>query len=105
MRTNYTIHLRSLDLGQLLDGLENRALAWERTADYLRTEEMPEGEFFLVEECNKPEEADDCGALPLHRRHDPGSDGGAVMSEPTTSDLKNGFSIYIDALSKGRCQS
>jgi len=59
MRTNYTIRLDGLDLGQLLGGLESRALSWERTADYLRTEEMPDGEFFLIEECSKPEEADD----------------------------------------------
>jgi hypothetical protein len=59
MRTNYMIQLDSLDLGQLLDGLEIRAESWERTAQYLRTEEMPEGEFFVIEECSKPEEADD----------------------------------------------
>jgi hypothetical protein len=48
-----------LDLGHLLDGLEMRSESWERTAEYLRTETMPEGEFFIVEECSKPEEADD----------------------------------------------
>lgn len=59
MATTYRIELNDLDLGQLLDGLETRAESWERTAEYLRTETMPEGEFFLVEECSKPEEADD----------------------------------------------
>ena len=54
----YRIELNALDLGQLLDGLESRAESWERTAEYLRTESVPEGEFFLVEECSKPEEAD-----------------------------------------------
>lgn len=54
----YRIELNALDLGQLLDGLESRAESWERTAEYLRTESLPEGEFFLVEECSKPEEAD-----------------------------------------------
>ena len=34
-------------------------MTWERTAEYLRTDTMPEGEFFLAEECSKPEEADD----------------------------------------------
>jgi len=58
MRKNYTIQLDSLDLGQLLDGLEICAQSWERTAEYLRTEEMPEGEFFIVEECSQPKEAD-----------------------------------------------
>ena len=58
MVNNYRIELSSLDLGQLLDGLESRAESWERTAKYLRVESMHEGESFLVEECNKPEEAD-----------------------------------------------
>ncbi len=59
MAKNYLIELDDLDLGQALDGLEMRAESWERTADYLRTETMPNGEFFIVEECSKPEEADD----------------------------------------------
>ncbi len=58
MATTYRIELNELDLGQTLDGLEMRAESWERTADYLRTEKMPDGEFFIVEECSKPEEAD-----------------------------------------------
>ncbi len=59
MPKNYTIQLDSPDLGQLLGGLEIRAQSWERTAEYLRTEEMPAGEFFIVEECSQPEEAND----------------------------------------------
>lgn len=59
MALTYRIELNDLDLGQLLDGLETRAESWERTAEYLRTNAMPEGEFFIVEECSKPKEADD----------------------------------------------
>ena len=59
MAKNYCIELEGRDLGQLLDGLQVRAESWERTAEYLRTEAMPAGEFFFVEECSKPEEADD----------------------------------------------
>jgi hypothetical protein len=58
LATTYRIELDDLELGQTLDGLEMRAESWERTADYLRTEKMPDGEFFIVEECNRPEEAD-----------------------------------------------
>jgi len=58
MATPYRIELDDLELGQTLDGLEMRAESWERTADYLRTKKMPDGEFFIVEECSKPEEAD-----------------------------------------------
>ena len=58
MAKTYHIELDDLDLGQLLDGLEIRAESWERTADYLRTGAMAEGEVFAIEECSKPEEAD-----------------------------------------------
>ena len=58
MAVTYRIELDDLDLGQTLDGLETRAESWERTADYLRTDTMPDGEFLIVEECSKPEEAD-----------------------------------------------
>lgn len=62
MAKTYRIKLDSLDVGQILDGLELRAESWERTAGYLRTETMPDGEVFIVEECSKPEEADDIAA-------------------------------------------
>ena len=57
MTTTYRIELDDLDLGQILEGMEMRAESWERTAEYLRTEKMPDGEFFIVEECSKPQEA------------------------------------------------
>jgi hypothetical protein len=43
-----------------MDGLEVRAAAWENTASYLRTGEMPE-EFFLAEECSDADEAENIG--------------------------------------------
>jgi len=58
MAQTYRIDLDELDLGQILDGMEIRAESWERTAEYLRTQKMPDGDFFPVEECSKPEEAD-----------------------------------------------
>ena len=56
MRRIYRIELDDLDLGQLLDGLETRAEAWEETAEYHRTAESPPG--FIVEVCTDAEEAD-----------------------------------------------
>lgn len=53
----YRIDLNEHDLGQLLDGLEVRAESWRRTAEYLRTEEMADGEFFVIEECSDENEA------------------------------------------------
>ena len=58
MPKTYTITLDSRDLGQVLDGLEIRAEAWEKTAEYLRTEQFPDGQAFIIEECNGPEEAE-----------------------------------------------
>jgi hypothetical protein len=62
MRKRYKIELDDVDLFQLLDGLDIRAQSWERTAEYLRTEKMPEDEFFVIEECSNPEEADGIAA-------------------------------------------
>jgi hypothetical protein len=59
MQKSYTIQLDNRDLGQLLEGLETRAESWERTATYLHTQRTPDGELFVIEECSKPEEADD----------------------------------------------
>lgn len=56
MQNIYRIELNALDLGQLLDGLEIRAEAWEKTANYHRTGESPPD--FLVEECSDACEAD-----------------------------------------------
>jgi len=56
MQRIYSIELGDLDLGQLLDGLETRAEAWEKTAGYHRTGESPPD--FIVEECNDADEAD-----------------------------------------------
>ena len=55
MRQTYRIELDDLDLGQLLDGLEARAEAWEKTADYHRTGNSPID--FIIEECTDADEA------------------------------------------------
>ncbi len=60
MPKKYRIELDELDLGQLLDGLEARADAWEKTADFHRTGESPAD--FIVEECNGADEADKIAA-------------------------------------------
>jgi hypothetical protein len=56
MSKNYLLRLDGHDLGQILDGLEIRAVAWEKTADYHRTGESPPD--FIVEECNNAGEAE-----------------------------------------------
>ena len=55
MAKTYLIHLDENDLGQILDGLEVRAAAWEQTADYHRT--CQASPVFLVEECDDADEA------------------------------------------------
>jgi hypothetical protein len=56
MRKTYRIELDELDLGQILDGLEIRAEAWERTAAYHHTGESQSD--FIVEECSNADEAE-----------------------------------------------
>ena len=63
MSKSYRIELSELDLGQLLDGLEARAEAWEKTADYHRSGESTLG--FIVEECN---DADEAAGIASHYR-------------------------------------
>jgi hypothetical protein len=55
----YGLELDELDLGQLLDGLESRAESWEKSAEYFRSEKMPDGEFFIIEECSDLDEAEE----------------------------------------------
>lgn len=57
MSKSYCIKLDENDLGQLLDGLESRAEVWEKTGDYLLSGLPASGEFFLAEDCHRPEEA------------------------------------------------
>lgn len=56
MSNPYLITLEEDDLGQLLDGLEARATAWKKTAEYCRTGKSPAD--FIVEECAGVDEAD-----------------------------------------------
>jgi len=56
MQKIYRIQINAHDLGQLLDGLEARAEAWEKTAEYHRTGQSPLD--FIVEESNGADEAD-----------------------------------------------
>ena len=53
----FRIELESLDLGQVVDGLEVRAKQWEDTARWMRNGESPD-EFFMPEECRDAEEAE-----------------------------------------------
>lgn|GEM_PF-612008 len=61
----YRIELSRADLGQLLDGLAERAEAWENTAHYHRTGETPGDDFFLLEECT---DGDEANAIAEHYR-------------------------------------
>jgi hypothetical protein len=55
------IELDDFDLGQLLDSLEMRAAAWEKTAKHNRTGESD----VIVEECR---DADEAGKIATHYR-------------------------------------
>ena len=60
MWKKYRIELDALDLGQILDGLEVRAEAWEKTAEFHRSGKTPDD--FLVEECRDAAEAENIAA-------------------------------------------
>ena len=51
-----TIELTDLELGQVLDGLDQRLEAWRNTAEFYRTGVLPT-EWFVAEECNGEHEA------------------------------------------------
>lgn len=57
MGKSFHLHLKSNDLGQLLDGLRARADAWRKTAEYLETG-YSAGDSFICEECSDPHEAE-----------------------------------------------
>lgn len=59
MGRQITFTLDSLDVGQILDGLDIRAESWERTAEFLRTGNMPDDSPFLIEECSNADEAEE----------------------------------------------
>jgi len=52
----YKTELDEFDVGQILDGLEVRATAWEKTAIYHRTGESPSDT--AIEECSDADEAE-----------------------------------------------
>jgi hypothetical protein len=52
----FSIRLSEFDLGWLIDGLCVRADAWEMTARYHRTGEVPDD--ILIEECRDADEAE-----------------------------------------------
>lgn len=58
MGNDCTITLSENEIGQVLDGLEVRADAWEKTAVYLRSGCLPEGEEIIIEECSDATEAE-----------------------------------------------
>ncbi|MBC8394297.1 MAG: hypothetical protein H8E17_17225 [Deltaproteobacteria bacterium] len=50
-----TLSLKSVDVGQLLDGLEQRRIAWLATAEYLGSGYTELSD--IIEECSDPYEA------------------------------------------------
>jgi len=53
-----TICLSRSEVGQILDGLEVRAEAWEKTSNYLRSGRLPEDKDFQIEECTDISDAE-----------------------------------------------
>ncbi len=56
MGKKFTIELDSVDVGQLLDGLESRAESWRKTADFMESGYSGD-DSFICEECTDAVEA------------------------------------------------
>ena len=56
MGKTVSITLDAADLLQIIDGLSDRADAWERTAAYLQGDDQADA-LFIAEECSDSEEA------------------------------------------------
>src|SRR5437762_1829147 len=57
MRKQIHLLLGERDVFQIIDGLESREQSWRKTAAYLETEEFPDDDFFLIEQCSNAHEA------------------------------------------------
>jgi hypothetical protein len=57
MQKQIHLVLGELDVFQILDGLEVREESWRKTAAYLDTEEFPDDDAFVIEECSSAHEA------------------------------------------------
>ena len=94
MNKDYTIRLSDSDLGQAIDGLEMRAEAWEKTAEYLRNGAPSTGELFLIEECNGPKEAESIAEHYRSYSEDSNPNKGAMSAAKS-------FCIFIDTVVDG----
>ena len=50
-----TLSLKAMDVGQILDGLEQRRIIWQATAEYLANDYTELSD--IIEECSDPLEA------------------------------------------------
>lgn len=57
MGKEFRIKIDSVDLGQILDGLQARQQSWKNTAIFLRDDYFPD-EAFMCEQCSDPDEAE-----------------------------------------------
>lgn len=107
MQKQIHLLLGERDVFQLLDGLEIREEAWRNTAILLETGESPT-EFFLAEECSKPEEARDIAEIyrSIIERIRKQLDAQHALPAPDPLPPPNegatpGFAIYIDTFFTG----
>ena len=99
------------EVGQIIDGLLIREEAWLNTAKYLETEELPNDEFFLIEECSDADEArniaSDYRAIiekiqkQQTAQRQLASGDGEILQPPKEGSVP-GYAIYVDTLAKGR---
>jgi hypothetical protein len=110
MRKQIHLVLGANQIFQLLDGLEMRQESWRKTAAYLETEQFPDDDFFLIEECSSADEArniaDDYKTIIDKIRKQLTAQHAPVTSEdilqPPAERTASGYAIYINTLCQGR---
>lgn len=109
MRKQIHLVLGDVEIFQLLDGLKIREESWRKTAAYLETEKFPDEDFFLIEECSNPDEAekiaDDYKIIIEKIRKQLTAQQAPVTSQdilqPPKEGTASGYAIYINTFFQG----
>jgi hypothetical protein len=97
------------EIFQLLDGLQIREEAWLKTAKYLETEELPDDEFFLIEECSDAREARNIAKdyrtiidkIEKQQATQQSNANVQASLQPPKKGRQKGYAIYINTFFRG----
>src|SRR5262245_48851986 len=109
MQKQIHLVLGEIDVLKILDGLEVREEAWRKTAAFLQTEEFPEGEDFVVEECSSAHEAHAIAntyariieTIRKQQTAQSASEKSGDRKMPSKDNVESAYAIYIDTFFGG----